>query len=87
MYKVASEYKGAVIVAKRPTYPRDGGGRFNLDQCTQKDLQFLYDTLAMTDVVEFHEEPETQVPENNETKEESTTKSRIQRNRRAGTGQ
>lgn len=63
MYRVTETYRGETIVAGRPPYPRPGGGRFDLDRCTQEDLRYLYDTLALTEAVEYVEDyTENQAP-------------------------
>ena len=63
MYRVTETYRGETIIARRPPYPRPGGGRFALARCTQEDLRYLYDTLALTEAVEYVEDyTETQAP-------------------------
>lgn len=57
MYQVTEAFRGQVIVTKKPPYTRDGGGRFDLDGCSQKDLQYLYDSLSLTDAVEYIPDP------------------------------
>lgn len=61
MYKVIEQYANSIIVSKRPSYPRNEGGRFELAKCSQKDLKYLYEILAMTDVVEY-----VSIPQENE---------------------
>ncbi|MDR1347751.1 MAG: hypothetical protein LBJ63_04875 [Prevotellaceae bacterium] len=44
-YKVKSGYEKSDIITVPPLEKRDGGGRFDLSKCTQKDLRYLYEVI------------------------------------------
>lgn len=41
-YIVTPKYQGKTTYAKAPLYERKNGGKFVLDECSQKDLHYLY---------------------------------------------
>jgi hypothetical protein len=44
-YAVKKECEHLSVITVPPLEKRDGGGRFDLANCTQKDLKYLYEVI------------------------------------------